>query len=116
MNITERGVAFSGPAPTGIHAFMATSCQYGNVIKAEDIVVADFDRNTVTTGGGLFLIEEIDDHGKVIWRGCRMLNRIAAGYRMDQSGDGDWITIPDLESEGFRVVAYVKNVYSPKRV
>lgn len=101
-------------ATSGIHAFMADSCQYGDVITAQDIVLADFDRTTVTTGGGLFLFEQLDDAGKVVWRGCRRMIRSADGYRIDESGEGDWITIPTLESKGIRIVAYVKNVYQPK--
>lgn len=111
--ITPHCTEASG-SPAGIHAFMADSCQYGDVITAQDIVLADFDRTTVTTGGGLFLFEQLDDAGKVVWRGCRRMIRSADGYRIDESGDGEWVTIPSLESERIRIVAYVKEVYQPK--
>jgi hypothetical protein len=111
--ITEHCPEILG-SPTGIHAFMADSCQYGNVITAQDIVLADFDRKTVTTGGGLFLFEQLDSKGEVVWRGCRRMIRAADGYRIDESGDGEWITVPSLESERIRIVAYVKEVYQPR--
>lgn len=98
------------PELSGHRIFMGTYCQYGDIIKPADLVEADFDRKTIANGGGLFLVEIVED-GRVTWMGCRALSYRPDGVAVDTNGRGEWETFPSLEATGYRIAGMVKNVY-----
>ena len=87
------------------------NCVYADDIQSGDLVRADFDRTTVGTGGGLYLVEEWCD-GEPVWRGCRRMVNVPGGISIDQEGNGRWESI-DLGRIGWKVVATVLTVYRP---
>lgn len=90
--------------------FDGTTCLCGDAIQAGDLVAANFDVKDVHTGGGLYLLEA-RDNGQVTWRGCRRMMRTLTGIAIDQNGQGDWITVPNLNDTRWRVVGIVESVY-----
>jgi hypothetical protein len=98
--------------PSGRAMFDGVNCQYGDAVKAGDLVAANFDEKRVSTGGGLYLLESLQD-GAVAWRGCRRLMKVPAEISIDLDGHGDWTTLPSLEDCGWRVAGRVEKVYRP---
>lgn len=84
----------------------------GDEIRADDLVMANFDKKHVHTGGGLYLVQSVDSN----WHGCRRMMRVPAGIAIDQDGHGDWVTVPDVDATRWRVVGSVETVYRPTRV
>lgn len=95
---------------TGRAIFDADSCQYADVVRAGDLIAANFDAKEVHTGGALYLVEAVE-RGRVVWRGCRRMMRVPSGITIDQSGRGDWVTLPSLKAAGWRVAGRVEKVY-----
>lgn len=91
-----------------------TYCQYGDEVKPDDLVAANFDMKHVHTGGGLYLLEKREGN-RVKWSGCRRMIRTPAGIEIDQDGHGDWVTVADMAGTGFHVVGAVETVYRPTR-
>lgn len=87
------------------------NCVYADDVRPGDLVLADFDRTTVGTGGGLYLIEEWQD-GEPVWRGCRRMVKGPDGIYIDQEGAGRWDLI-ELNRIGWNVVATVVSVNRP---
>jgi hypothetical protein len=101
--------------PTGRAFFDGTTCQYADLINAGDMVLADFDATRVSTGGGLYLIEERNASDEVRWRGCRRMMKTPHGIDFDATGTGEWMRVPDLNGLGLQVVGTVVSVYKPTR-
>lgn len=97
--------------PTGRALIDGGQCQYGNVIKAGDLVAANFDAKRVHTGGGLYLVQAADG-----WRGCRRMMRVPDGIAIDQDGHGDWATFRSMEETCWHVVGTVETVYKATHV
>lgn len=97
---------------TGRAVFDADSCQYADAVRPGDLVAADFDTKDVHTGGDLYLVEALKE-GRVVWRGCRRLTRVATGVAVDQDGRGDWVTVRNLDEVGWRIAGRVERVYRP---
>lgn len=90
--------------------FDADSCQYADVVRAGDLISADFGVKDVHSCGGLYLVEAVEE-GRVVWRGCRQMMRVTAGIAIDQNGRGEWVTLPSLDAAGWRIAGRVENVY-----
>lgn len=99
-----------GSQLSGQAIFDADSCQYADVVRAGDLVAANFDDKDVHTGGALYLVEALEG-GRVVWRGCRQMKRVPEGIAIDQDGRGDWVTLPSLDAAGWRIAGRVENVY-----
>ena len=87
-------------------------CTYGDAIKPRDIVVANFDLRRVSTGGGLYLVQQLpgcDDE----FRACRRMMRVPDGVMIDQDGHGDWSTFDSPEAAGWEVVGTIETIYRP---
>ena len=97
-------------APAGRAILNGAQCLCGDEIRASDLVAANFDTTHVHTGGGLYLLQSADG-----WRGCRRMMRVPDGIAIDQDGHGDWVTVPNLDTTGWQVVAAVETVYRPTR-
>lgn len=97
--------------PSGRAMLDGGECLCGDEIKAGDLVMANFDRTTVSTGGGLYLLQSADG-----WRGCRRMMRTPDGIAIDQDGLGDWKTVPHLNDSAWRIVGTVETVYRPNRL
>ncbi len=89
-----------------------TNCQYAGAVKPGDLVAANFDDRHVHTGGGLYLLEEVED-GRVVWSGCRRMMRVPGGIGIDITGHRDWETFPSMEATRWQVVGRVERVYRP---
>lgn len=99
---------------TGMQVIDGAYCQYGDEVKAGDLVAANFDSRTVHTGGGLYLLE-MREGNRITWSGCRRMIRTPAGIDVDKSGYGDWVNIPDMDATDWHVVGTVETVYSPSK-
>lgn len=86
-------------------------CLCGDEVKADDLVLANFDAKDVSTGGGLYLLQSTDSP----WRGCRRMMRVPAGIAIDQDGRGDWVTVPSMDGMRWQIVGAVEKVYRPTR-
>lgn len=89
-------------------------CLCPGFIEAGDFVAANFDVRDVHTGGGQYLVEEVEDD-RVIWSGCRSMVRVPEGISVDVDGQQNWVTFPDLSAVRWRVVGIVETVYRPVR-
>lgn len=96
----------------GRKLFDADSCQYADTVRPGDLIDADFDTKEVHVGGGLYLVEAVES-GEVVWRGCRRMIRGPDGIKVDESGRGDWVSLPSLAETGWRIAGIVKHVYRP---
>lgn len=94
--------------PVGRALLDGCDLQCGDEIKPGDLVLADFDRREVTTGGGLYLLRSANG-----WRGCRRMMRSLSGVAIDETGQGKWTTVPSLDATAWRVVGTVVTVYRP---
>ena len=104
---------FNGTPFTGRALFPGDSCQYADAVKPGDLVAANFDVKRVHAGGALYLLEAVEG-GRVTWRGCRrMMLMFNGGVGVDQSGRGDWVTVPSVEASGYRIAGIVEKVYRP---
>lgn len=84
-------------------------CEYGAAVGPADAVLADFDQHCIGADG-LYLLEAVNGDA-VAWMGCRRVtNGVTGGFRVDQSGNGDWVALPSLESAGLRVAGKVERV------
>lgn len=101
-------------SPSGRAMVHGHQCLCPGVIEAGDLVAANFDVRDVHTGGGQYLVEEIEG-GRVVWSGCRSMVRVPAGISVDIDGRQNWVTFPDLSAVGWRVVGIVETVYRPTR-
>jgi len=110
MTVTHNQAGTSHQEPTGRSMLDGVQCLCGDAIKADDLVVANFDNKHVHTGGGLYLVHTTDG-----WRGCRRMMRVPDGIAIDQDGHGDWVTLANLDVTGWRVVGTVESVYRPTR-
>ena len=81
---------------------------YGEKVLSSDLIAANFDVCKVHSGGGLYLLEA-KEGGE--WRGCRLMMTVPNGVDIDQSGRGDWLTVPSMEATAFRVVGVIERVY-----
>ncbi len=110
LSTTE--LTLSGPRheATGRAMLDGGQCLCGDDIRADDLVLANFDRRHVHTGGGLYLLQAASS-----WRGCRRMTRVPDGIAIDRDGQGDWVTVPDMSATGWRVVGIVETVYRPTR-
>ncbi|MGH8523334.1 MAG: hypothetical protein ACREXY_03720 [Gammaproteobacteria bacterium] len=97
---------------SGRAVFDADSCQYADAVRPGDLDAANFDTKDVRTGGDLYLVEALKE-GRVVWRGCRRLTRVADGIAVDQDGRGDWVTVRNLDEVGWRVAGRIERVYRP---
>ncbi len=95
---------------TGQMLLDGRQCLYGDEIRANDLVAANFDCRDVHTGGGLYLLRSQDG-----WHGCRRMMRVPDGITIDQDGLGDWVTVPSMEATRWQVVGIVETVYRPTR-
>lgn len=88
-------------------------CQYADAVKPGDLVAANFDVKRVHSGGALYLLEAVEGE-RVTWRGCRrMMSAFSGGIAIDQTGHGDWVTVPSVEANGYRIAGIVEKVYRP---
>lgn len=100
------------PRPSGRALKPASDCQYRSQVKANDLLLVDFDVHAVRSDG-LYLVEILtSDHRRIEWRGCRRFAKTASGVEMDMTGDGDW-KIASLAEWRMRVVGLVDTVYRP---
>lgn len=99
---------------TGRAMLQGHQCLCPGHIAAGDMVAANFDVKEVHTGGGQYLVEEIEN-GRVVWSGCRSMVRVPGGISVDVDGRQNWVTFPDLSAVGWRVVGIVETVYRPAR-
>lgn len=104
------GGALEATAPTGHRMITAAQCQYGNVIRADDLLHVNFDVREVR-GPGLYLLEAPGRD----WTCCHRLTMNMQGtLDIDNTGDGvNWHTVPSLETVGLRVIGYIERVYRP---
>ena len=94
----------------GLALVPAGQCQYGEQVRAADLLRVDFDADSIRRDG-LSLVEGMTDDG-VAWMGCRRFSRALDGaLSVDDSGRGDWRDVSSLEAAGFRVAGYVEQVY-----
>ena len=94
----------------GVALVPAGLCQYGEQVRADDLLRVDFDADTIRRDG-LYLVEGVTDDG-VAWMGCRRFARgIDGALSVDDSGRGDWREVGAGDAGGFRVVGYVEQVY-----
>lgn len=90
-------------------------CQTGDRVQPEDVLLVDFDRREISTGGALYLVQTRD--GDVHpWRGCRYMMRTPDGIAIDQDGRGEWATVSSLAAAALRIVGTVRTVYRPTPV
>lgn len=110
MIITSQAPATSQPARrSGVALVPGALCQYGAAVGPNDVLHVDFDRHQVGADG-LYLVEAVAG-GAVTWIGCRRIAKtVTGGVLVDQSGAGDWVTVPSLESVGMRVAGVVERV------
>ena len=95
---------------SGVALVPAGMCQYGEQVRAADLLRVDFDADTIRVDG-LYLVEGVTDDG-VAWMGCRRFSRgLDGALSVDDSGRGDWRDVSNLEAAGFRVAGYVEQVY-----
>lgn len=99
---------------SGRAILQGAACVCGDAIKPGDLVAVNFDVKRVHTGGGLYLFEAVQD-GRVTWHGCRSMIRVPDGITVDQNGYGDRVTLPNLDTIGWRVVGTVETVYKAIR-
>lgn len=116
MNAITTINAISAATPThasrlsGVALVPAGLCQYGEQVRAADLLRVDFDADTIRVDG-LYLVEGMTDDG-VSWMGCRRFSRgLDGALSVDDSGRGDWRDVSSLEAAGFRVAGYVEQVY-----
>lgn len=95
---------------SGRAIFDAESCHYADEVRSGDWIAANFDAKDAHSGGALYLVEAVE-RGRVVWRGCRRMIRVPDGIAIDQSGRGDWVTLPSLKAAGWRVAGRVEKVY-----
>ena len=94
----------------GVALVPAGLCQYGEQVRAADLLRVDFDADSIRRDG-LYLVEGVTDDG-VAWMGCRRFSRgLDGALSVDDSGRGDWRDVSNLEAAGFRVAGYVEQVY-----
>lgn len=103
-------VRIGAPAFGGRTLISGSCCQCGDLIQPADLVVADFDRRTVTTGGGIYLYV-IKEDSEIGYYGARPMTSCGDGVRIDVTGRGDWETYPSAQDAGYEVVGYVETVY-----
>jgi hypothetical protein len=96
---------------TGVRIIPALACMYPPAVKSDDLLLVDFDDREISTGGGLYLVEEIGRNG-VSWMGCRRFDRHPDQTLIDIDGEGDWKPI-NLDAVGWRVAGHVQQVYKP---
>ena len=95
---------------SGVALVPAGLCQYGEQVRAADLLRVDFDADSIRRDG-LYLVEGVTDDG-VAWMGCRRFSRgLDCALSVDDSGRGDWRDVSSLEAAGFRVAGYVEQVY-----
>lgn len=76
----------------------------------DDVLLVDLDQDIVSSDS-LYLLERLQD-GAVTWMGCRRLETaITGGLRVDETGRGDWVPMPDKGS--LRIAGRVMRVYRP---
>ena len=116
MNAITTINAISTASPThasrlcGVALVPAGLCQYGEQVRAADLLRVDFDADSIRRDG-LYLVEGMTDDG-VSWMGCRRFSRgLDGALSVDDSGRGDWRDVSNLEAAGFRVAGYVEQVY-----
>lgn len=102
--------------PNGVHTggarvIPAFKCIYPPAIDADDILLVDFDINTVEYGS-LYLVEEIKD-GRVVWMGCRRFDRQPGKIMVDANGAGDWQDFGGYAADHWRIAGVVKEVFKP---
>lgn len=98
---------------TGRTVLDASFLQYADAIKPGDLALINFDDKRPTAG--LYVMEALE-RGAVAWQGCRRIERTPMGLRVDQTGRGDWQSVPDIEALGLRIVGRVERVYSPTMI
>lgn len=98
--------------PSGRAMLDGSQCQTGERVQAGDLLAVNFDVRDVSPGGGLYLLQS--SRPGDAWRGCRyMMRTLSGGITIDDSGRGDWVTVPDMSATGWRVVGAVETVYRP---
>ena len=66
-------------------------------------------------GDSTYVIERVVD-GEVAWRGIRRFQSYPGqGWKVDQTGRGDWEPLGSLEQRGLRVVGHVVNHFKCQR-
>lgn len=109
LTIARRRTANTDGEPSGRALIEGSQCLYGDEVRGDDLVVANFDRKDVHTGGALYLVQSASG-----WRGCRrMIRTLSNEIAIDDTGRGDWVTVPNLEATTYRVVGIVETVYRP---
>jgi hypothetical protein len=94
---------------TGRGLIPADNFQYGDVVRAGDVLNVDFDTTKVSKSG-LYLLDVINSEG-VAQTMCRKFDRNTNGVSIDETGRGDWRDLPSLSCAGLRVAGYVGQVY-----
>lgn len=97
--------------PSGRALLDGSQCQTGEHVKPSDLLAVNFNVRTVSTGGGLYLVQSRLPGRE--WRGCRYLMRTTTGITIDQDGRGDWATVASMEDTAWEVVGKVETVYRP---
>lgn len=94
----------------------AHDCWYPPAIDVQDMLLVDFDKESIEAGQvGLYLVEEIAAD-RIIWRGCRKIAAKPDCVAIDVSGTGEWMPVSELNSIGLRVVGRVDEVYKPSLI
>jgi len=93
----------------------AHDCWYPPAVDVQDVLRVDFDRRSIGPDG-LYLVEEVGEDGRVVWRGCRRFaHRLAGGLELDTTGEGNWMPIDSLARINWRIAGHVEQVYKPAR-
>lgn len=84
---------------SGVALVPAGLCQYGEQVRAADLLRVDFDADSIHRDG-LYLVEGMTDDG-VAWMGCRRFSRgLDGALSVDDSGRGG-ATLPARRAAGF---------------
>ena len=96
--------------PTGRALIGGEQCLFGDEVRPDDLVLANFDKRKVHTGGALYLLQS--NNG---WRGCRRLMAVLDGGIEIQDGRGNCTTVRNMDETNWRVVGTVETVYRSTR-
>ena len=95
---------------SGVALVPAGLCQYGEQVRAADLLRVDFDADSIRVDG-LYLVEAAGAEG-VAWMGCRRFSRgLDGALSVDDTGRGDWRDVGSLSAAGMRVAGMVQCVY-----
>lgn len=111
INLPQSSAASNSTNTTGERVIPAFACLYPPAINANDLLLVNFDQQAIEHCG-LYLVEEIDDAGKVAWMGCRRFDCRPGKTVVDVTGQGDWRDLSALPVQ-WRIAGEVRQVFKP---